>query len=575
MRLYKFFLLLLSSSIFLIAKSQQTAQLNSNEKVLFNAKIFTANSDQPYAEAIAIRGGKIIAVGNYATVKASLSNNAELIDMHGQSILPGFIDCHSHVLEGGQGLLKANVFDSIWSIARLADYAAEVKQNGKGMIDDFLFIEGINISTWSHIPELKQYFNSNEYSSQALVLYGSDGHTAWVNNVVLQKAAINKTFIDQLDNSTKKYFGVDADGTPSGFIADSGFDKLSPILPKENTDWIRAGEKAMEYNSSLGITAFLDPSAGDISDKENINLNTYQLLSKQNKLSAHVASVVVADANADPVKQINQLKLLQKKYNATNNLSVIGFKVFADGVIEYPTQTAALSKPYINSGSKGALMFAPEKFKRFAVMADKANLLVHVHAIGDLAVTETLNGFEAVRKANGNKNIQHTITHLQIIQPTDFARFNQLNILAAYQLLWAFGDVTTIDIVQPYIAPELYKWQYPARSLLQAGTVIGGASDWPVSSANPFIAIYHAETRLGPKGVLDSTQCMPRIEMLYAYTINAAKALQLDKTIGSLEAGKSADMILADRDVLAIGAEACRDTKILWTMFEGKIVYKQ
>lgn len=575
MKLYRYLLLLFSSSFFLFANAQQTEQLNSHEKILYNAKIFTANTSQPYAEAIAIRGGKIIAVGNYATVKTSISNKAELIDMHGQTILPGFIDCHSHVLEGGQGLLKANVFDSTLSVERLVAYAAEVKQNSKGMIDDFLFIEGINISTWSHIPELDQYFNSNEYKSQAVVLYGSDGHTLWVNKVVLQKAGINKTFFDQLDNSTKKYFGVDIDGIPNGFIADSGFDKLNSVLPKENTDWIKAGEKGMEYNASLGITAFLDPSAGDISDKENINLNTYQLLSKQNKLTAHIASVVVADANADPAKQINQLKSLQKKYNGTHDLFVNGFKIFADGVIEYPTQTAALSKPYINSGSKGALMFDPEKFKRFAVMADKANLLVHVHAIGDLAVTETLNGFEAVRKVNGNKNIQHTITHLQIIQPTDFARFKQLNILAAYQLLWAFGDVTTIDIVQPYIAPELYKWQYPARSLLQAGIVICGASDWPVSSANPFLAIYNAETRLGPKGVLDSTQCMPRMAMLYAYTINAAKALQLDKTIGSLEAGKSADMILADRDVLTISAEACRDTKIVWTMFEGKIVYKQ
>jgi predicted amidohydrolase YtcJ len=575
MKLYRYFLLLSTFAVFLFSNAQQTAQLNSNEKILYNAKIFTANTAQPYAEAIAIRGEKIIVVGNYAIVKASLSSNAELIDMHGQTILPGFIDCHSHVLEGGKGLLKANVFDSILPVARLAEYAGEVKKNGKGMIEDFLFIEGINISTWSHIPELKQYFNSNGYNSQAVVLYGSDGHTTWVNDVVLHKAGINKSFIGQLDNSTKKYYGVDADGTPNGFIADSGFDKLNPILPKENTDWIKAGEKAMEYNCSLGITGFLDPSAGDISDKENINLNTYQLLSKQNKLSAHVASVVVADANADPIKQINQLKVLQKKYNGTHDLSVNGFKIFADGVIEYPTQTAALSKPYSNSGSKGALMFDPEKFKRFAVMADKANLLVHVHAIGDLAVTETLNGFEAARKANGNKNIQHTITHLQIVQPTDFARFKQLNILAAYQLLWAFGDVTTVDIVQPYIAPELYRWQYPARSMLQAGTVICGASDWPVSSANPFLAIYNAETRLGPKGVLDSTQCMPRIAMLYAYTINAAKALQLDKAIGSLEAGKSADMILADRDVLTINAEACRDTKVLWTMFEGKIVYKK
>ncbi|HRH51007.1 MAG TPA: amidohydrolase [Panacibacter sp.] len=575
MRSFRFFLLLFVFVISLVANAQQTEQLNSNEKILFNAKIFTANINQPYAEAIAIRGGKIIAVGDFATAKASLSPKAELIDMHGQTVLPGFIDSHSHVLEGGQSLLSANVFDSALTVSRLADYAAEVKKNGKGMIGDFLFIKGINISTWSHIPELKQVFNGNDYRAQPVVLNGSDGHTKWVNNLVLQKAGINKTFIDQLDNSTKKYFGVDADGTPNGFVADSGFDKLTPIYPKEKTDWIKAGEKAMEYNGSLGITAFLDPWAGDITDKENTNLDTYQSLSNQHKLTAHVAAVVGADANADPVKQIDRLKVLQKKYNGTYNLSVNGFKIFADGVIEYPTQTASISKPYINSGSKGALMFDPEKFKRFVTMVDKANLLVHVHAIGDLAVTETLNGFEAARKANGDKLIPHTITHLQIVQPTDFARFAQLNVLASYQLLWAFGDVTTVDIVKPYLDPALYQWQYPARSMLQAGTVICGASDWPVSSANPFLAIYHAETRFGPKGVLDSTQCMPRMAMLYAYTINAAKALQLQKKIGSLEPGKSADMILADRDVLTISAEACRDTQILWTMFEGKIVYKQ
>ena len=219
-------------------------------------------------------------------------------------------------------------------------------------------------------------------------------------------------------------------------------------------------------------------------------------------------------------------------------------------------------------------MFDPKKFERFAIAADKQNLLVHVHAIGDRAVTETLNGFEAVRKTNGNTKIPHTITHLQIVQPSDFERFGKLNVLAAYQLLWAFGDVTTIDIVKPYIDPSLYKWQYPVRSMLQAGATICGASDWPVSSANPFEAIYRAETRLGPLGVLDSTQCMPRMAMLYAYTINAAKAMMMEKKIGSLAPGKSADIIMLDRDILAVTAEAMRDTKVRWTMFEGKKVYE-
>jgi predicted amidohydrolase YtcJ len=141
-------------------------------------------------------------------------------------------------------------------------------------------------------------------------------------------------------------------------------------------------------------------------------------------------------------------------------------------------------------------------------------------------------------------------------------------------LLWAFGDVTTVDIVKPYIDPSLYQWQYPARSLLQAGATICGASDWPVSTANPFEAIYNAETRKGPLGVLDSTQCVPRIDMLYAYTIHAAKALMAEKTIGSLEPGKSADMIMLDRDILTISPEAMNNTKVVWTMFEGKKVYE-
>ena len=219
-------------------------------------------------------------------------------------------------------------------------------------------------------------------------------------------------------------------------------------------------------------------------------------------------------------------------------------------------------------------MFDPKKFTKFAIAADKENLLVHVHAIGDRAVTETLNGFEAVRKTNGNNKLPHTITHLQIVLPPDFERFGKLNVLASYQLLWAFGDVTTVDIVKPYIDPSLYKWQYPARSLFNAGTTICGASDWPVSSANPFEAIYNADTRLGPLGVLDSTQCIPRMAMLYAYTINAAKALEMQTSIGSIEPGKYADMILVDRDVFTISPEQMKNTKVLWTMFEGRIIYK-
>lgn len=553
----------------------QNGDINAPEKILYNANIFTADVQHPYAEAVAIKGNKIVAVGNLAEVKATVSKNAVLIDMQGRCLLPGFVDSHNHAIEGGEGLLRASVDDSVQTLQQLAVYAEQVKKNGLGMIGNFLVIDGINIETWSDIAGLHKTFSHGGFEQQPVLLRGSDGHTGWANIALMNIAGINKTFVQQLAPAKRKYYGIGAGDEPNGFFADSGFDKVDAVLPDVPVDYKSAAIKAFEYNNALGITAWLDPAAGDIGDTVNKILNAYQYLVKENKLTAHIATVVVADANAAPQPQIDKLKKVQAQYSDNRNLTVLGFKIFADGVIEYPTQTAALSKPYTNSGSYGALMFEPKKFARFATMADKQKLLVHVHAIGDLAVTETLNGFEAARTANGNSGIPHTITHVQVMKFVDIPRFNQLHVLASLQLLWALGDPTTIDIVKPYIDPELYRYQYPARSLLQAGATICGASDWNVSSANPFIAIYEAETRRGKLGVLDSTQCMPRMAMLQAYTINAAKALMQEKTIGSIAPGKYADFVLVDRDVLTVDPEAMKETKVLWTMFEGKIIYER
>ena len=165
----------------------------------------------------------------------------------------------------------------------------------------------------------------------------------------------------------------------------------------------------------------------------------YKMLADKNKLTAHVSAVVLADANLDPQPQIAALKALQQQYNQVKDLSILGFKIFADGVVENPTQTAALSKPYTNKPSSGVLMFDPKNLRSLLSPLIKAKLLVHTHAIGDLAVTETLNGVEAARKANGNSIIPHSITHIQFAQPTDFDRFKKLNVPASLQLLWALA----------------------------------------------------------------------------------------------------------------------------------------
>ena len=546
--------------------------LTAQEKVFYNARIFTANSEHPFAGAIAIKDKKIIAVGNYGEIIRLVSANAELIDCKGNFLMPGFVDSHNHGISGGRGLTKANVSDQLMTIEELVAYAKSEIEKKDGMTGDVLVIHGINISTWSQLDIIIEKFNAGEFITQPIVLRGSDGHTSWVNNAMMKRAGLDKRFIQSLAPEEKIFYGIIKDDEPNGFVTESGYRKIAVVLTEE-TDFSRAAEKTMEYNNSYGITAWLDPAVSSLNNSRTGYLDWYRYLINNKKLTAHISACLVADANADPQQQINELKKLQKKYNA-EDFSIIGFKIFADGVIEHPTHTAALSLPYTGTSSKGVLMFDPKKFTQFVIAADKQNLLVHVHAIGDKAVTETLNGFETTRKINGNNKIPHTITHLQIVLPSDFERFKKLNILASCQLLWAFGDVTTIDIVKPYIDPSLYKWQYPARSMLQAGAVICGASDWPVSTANPFEAIYNAETRLGPMGVLDSTQCMPRMEMLYAYTINAAKALMAEKNIGSLEPGKYADIIMLDRDIVTIKPEAMKDTRVLWTMFEGKKVYE-
>ncbi len=176
-------------------------------------------------------------------------------------------------------------------------------------------------------------------------------------------------------------------------------------------------------------------------------------------------------------------------------------------------------------------------------------------------------------ETNGNSGLPHTITHLQLVRPEDFPRFHELGVIASFQLYWAMAEPDAIDLVQPYIDPALYQWQYPARSLLDQDAIIAGASDWPVTTANVFKAIYQAETRSGPKGVLDASQRMPREAMLYAYTRNAALALTDQDRIGSIAPGKQADFVLLDRDVLTVTAEEARDTRILWTIVSGKTVY--
>lgn len=541
----------------------------ADERVLYHGKVFTGEPEHPYAEAVAIRGDKIVAVGNVGDVSQAVGSGVQKIDLKGNLLMPGFIDSHCHAVEGGLNLISAEIGEKVSSVDELAAFAEEAKKSGRGMQGDILIVSGVPLAFWSKNKELNERFNSGVYESQPVLLHGMDGHTAWANKALLKRAGINKQLIGSLDKVGRGYYGYADDLEPNGFLVDAGVEKVNQVVPKPDEARMLAGAKAaVEHLHSLGITAWLDPAASDPI------LTAYRTLAENDQLKSHVAALPVIEfKKGHPDQQLSKALDWRERLKNVPDFKVVGIKVFADGVLEYPSQTAFLSKPYRTTGRNGELLFDPAEFARIAVSADKQGMIVHVHAIGDQAVTEALNGIEAARKANGNSGLPHTITHLQLIRPEDIPRFRELGVIASFQLYWASAMTDTIELVKPHIDPSLYAWQYPARSLLDEGGIIAGASDWPVSTANIFNAIYQAETRKGPAGVLDAGQRVPREAMLYAYTRNAARALGEQERIGSIAPSKQADFALLDRDVLTVSAEEARDTRVLWTILGGKTVF--
>ncbi len=549
-----------------VAEAQESA---SQEKIFFNAKVFTGNPDDPYAEAVAIRGDKIVGVGNLAEVEKSADAGAERVDLQGKSLFPGFIDSHSHSIDGGLNLISADASDKVDKLDQLPAFVAWAKKSGRGMRGDIIEVLGMPLEFWSHTDVLNQDFSTGVYEKQCVVLRGMDGHTSWANRALLARAGITAEFLKGLSTAQRGYYGISKDGQPNGFLVDAGAEKVEPLLPKYTPEQLlAAGRAAVQYEYSLGITAWLDPLAADYV------LQAYKMLADHVELNSEVVAFPQVFAK-DPAAELAGVQKTREEYEDVPHLHVTGVKVFADGVVEFPSQTAYLSKPYRNTGRNAELLFDPEKFAELCIEANKEGLIVHVHAIGDGAVTAALDGIEASRKANGNSELPDELTHEQFVQPSDFPRFRELNVISALQMFWADASTDTIDIIKPYLDPEIYKWQYPARSILDNGGIISGASDWPVSTANVFMAIYQAETRRGPKGVLDPPQDMPREAMLYAYTRNSARAMNMLDSIGTIAPGKRADLVLLDRDVLTVSPEKMRDTKVVWTMVAGKVVYRE
>ncbi|MBV6823396.1 amidohydrolase [Pseudomonas sp. PD9R] len=552
--------------------------------ILHNGKVFTAEQGKGLQQAVAVEDGKVVKVGSDAEVLALKEAGTQVIDLQGKVLMPGLIDTHSHAVFGGVKLKSADLETQKLPFDELEQRLREWRDSGKARHGDMLVVGGTPSTYWPEVPEFEKRFNQGEWKDTPILFVGWDYHTGWANKALLERAGIDAEKVKTLTGEAVATIGHHPDNTPNGFVADAGLSAaMSQLPPASLEQLIGAAEAARDLYHSLGVTALMDPAANAVPGDALFDfkptaktvgvLPAYKALADKGELRLHVAALMVVNPKSKPadLEVIDQVRL---QFAGVDNLSLPGIKVFADGVAEFPAQTASLLSPYKNSLKAGELLIDPAHFGELVGAADARGWLVHVHAIGDRAVRESLNGFEQARK-DGHNNVAHSITHLQMVNPKEFARFKPLNVIASMQLYWASADELSIDLLQPYITAMQFQFMYPARSLLKNGATISGASDWPVSTPDPWKAIGQAISRKGPKGVLNKAEAIDRETMFYAYTRNAAKTIGLEQQIGTLTPGKQADMIVVDRDVFSAPEEQLADTQVLKTYFAGREVYSR
>ncbi|WP_353172418.1 amidohydrolase [Paracandidimonas soli] len=552
------------------------------DAIFINAQVFTADEARPAAQAFAVEGGRILAIGEQDEVLAHKRPHTQVVDLQGRRVLPGLIDAHTHAVIGGLAALSPNLQDEELDIASVRQRVQAWRDETRSDADRPLVVFGVNPATWKNPQALAEVFDVGSWMSQPLLLMGSDLHTAWVNRAMRAKAGIDAAYARGLTASQRHTVGVATDGEPNGVLVDAGVDLVTLQLPKPDEDLLlEAGKFAVRANNRYGITAWMDPAAnagpGEAlfarapgSTGTGI-LPAYRALAEAGGLSAHVAALLVASPLSDAA-DLERLNAVREQFQGTPNLTMPGIKIFADGVLEYPAQSAALLGEYSNSGKRGEMLLTRQGLQALVDAADARGWLVHIHALGDRAVRESLDAFEAARE-HRDSGVRHSITHLQLVDANDYPRFARLGVIAVMQLHWAEMDNYLLDLVKPYLSETEFMGQYPARSLQRQGAVIAGASDWPISTANPWEAMHHAMTRHGPGGGLNPAERLDKTSMLLAYTRHAAQAIGLADKIGSLEPGKQADFIVVDRDVLEVDAESLKQTQVLETYFAGVKVY--
>ena len=532
------------------------------ELVLKNSAVYTLNKAQPWAEAAAVAGGKIVFVGSNSQAKKYTGEGTKVLDLAGRMVLPGFQDSHVHLISGGMELEQCNLNELKTKgevLARIRAYAVEHPEK------DWIVGGGWDLPIFPEANPSREELDA-VVSDRPVFLSAADGHSAWVNTRALELAGVTAKTPDPKNGRIERKPGT---GEPSGTLREAASGIVARLIPEPTDEEYLSGLRgAQTLANRFGITSIIEANADDKL------LETYAGLDRSGGLTLRV----LASIYVDPEKGVGQIgDLVQKRERyLEQRLKATAAKIFIDGVIE--SHTAALLEPYLDRpGDRGEPILEAAEFNRLAVALDGAGFQIHVHAIGDRAVRMTLDAMEEAAKANGRRDARHHICHLELIDPADIPRFQTLGVVANFQALWAYADTYITQLTEPILGPGRSARLYPIGSVVRSGGLYAGGSDWSVSSLNPLEAIQVAITRRGPDEPAGAAWLPDELvdlpTAIAAYTINGAFLSFEEKARGSIEAGKTADLIILDRNLFKIPAQQIHEAKVVLTLLEGKIVY--
>jgi predicted amidohydrolase YtcJ len=532
------------------------------EVILKNGAVYTLNSSRPWAEAVAISGGKIVFVGPNTKVGKYRDGKTTVLDLAGRIVLPGFQDSHVHLVSGGVELGQCNLNDLQTKeeiVAKIRSYAESNPQK------NWIVGGGWALPVFPEANPSKEELDA-VVSGRPAFLSAADGHSAWVNSRALKLAGVTAKTPDPENGRIERKPGTNE---PSGTLREAAMGVVSRLIPEPTAEEYLNGLRAgLALANRFGITSIIEASADDPI------LDAYAELDRSGDLTVRVLACIYVDPGKGPA-QVEELVKKRERYRG-RILKATAAKIFADGVIE--SHTAALLEPYLDRpGDPGKPILESEELNRLAIAIDKAGFQIHVHAIGDRAVRMTLDAIEAARKVNGPRDGRHHIAHLELIDPADIPRFSQLGVVANFQALWAYPDTYITQLTEPILGPERSSRLYPIGSVVRSGGLFAGGSDWSVSSLNPLDAIQVAVTRwdpLGPAGPAWLPQELVDLPTaVAAYTKNGAFLSFEEKTRGSIEPGKAADLVVLDRNLFKIPLQEIHAVRVVLTILEGRVIY--